>query len=127
MMQCASSRAPWMALWMTNPARLTGYPDGSTARARQVHLHEIARRDLAEVQAERVDEVVARGARQAHGDVVEDLLDPAAAVEHAIAGGQSEPQAPFVRVAAVRPRALHILGLEHGVTPYAVIEVRRPL
>ncbi|MNP60664.1 hypothetical protein D3C76_1557670 [compost metagenome] len=28
---CASSRAPWMALWMTKPAGLTGYGDGSTA------------------------------------------------------------------------------------------------
>ncbi|MNL44225.1 hypothetical protein D3C87_1667860 [compost metagenome] len=28
---CASSRAPWMALWITKPAGFTGYGDGSTA------------------------------------------------------------------------------------------------
>jgi hypothetical protein len=60
-----------------------------------VHSHQILRRHLAIVQAERVDQEHALRPGYAQGDVVEDQLGPAEQVEHAIARRQLYPSLPL--------------------------------
>ena len=56
MTQCACSIAPWIALWITKPARFTGHFDSRTGLPSTSISTRLEARDLAVVQAERIDE-----------------------------------------------------------------------
>ena len=74
-------------------------------RALQPDLDQVGGRDLAVIEAERVDEVMALRAGHAQGDVVVDELSPAHEIEDPVAGGELNAQAPFLLGHALRPLA----------------------
>src|SRR5262249_2491115 len=70
---------------------------GADRPAVDIDLDEIRRRHLAIGEAERVDQEMPLRPRHAHGDVVENHLDPAEMIEDAVARREIDPELPLRR------------------------------